>query len=233
MARHVIPRRAVVLMMLLWVCVPAVVASGATAMQADDLETWGRSFPSSLTYDLPAMTLRAEELPAVGLVAADGRLLRPIEEAATFAPLLGAEQDALLRDMRDSGWKARYVSEALRASTTNPDQYGTVGWSSITEYEDAAGAKQGFTLLDESGGEGVEVLQAQSVGEASRITRYAGTAEDGRSFSRIRYTFLHEALVGSVAVYWYDEAMDQAGRCRRHGGPCTATAGADAGGDRK
>jgi hypothetical protein len=192
--------------MLLWVCVPAIGGSRATAMQADDLETWGRSFPASMAYDLPAMTLRAEELPATGLVASNGRLLRPVEEAATFAPLLGVEQDALLQEMRDAGWKSRYIAEAARASTANPDQYSTVGWSSITEYEDAAGAKEGFAILDESDGEGVEVLQAQGVGEASRITRYVGTAEDGRSFARVRYTFVHDALVGSVAVYWYDEA---------------------------
>jgi hypothetical protein len=68
----------------------------------------------------------------------------------------------------------------------------------------------GFALLDEGKLEGVEVLDAPALGDASRLTRYAGTDGSGRSFERVRLTFVIDRLVGSVAFYWYDEARAEA-----------------------
>jgi len=178
----------------------------AGAARQGELHSWATGFPGGLAVDLPAMTLVPGDYPIPGLSVGAGRLLRPVEEASAFAPVLGVDTDALLRRMRDIGWVTRYVGDVLLVEGADLSTLEIVGWSSVTLHDSDAGAMEGFELLDESGGVGVEVVPAREIGEAARLTRATATDASGRPFERVRYTFVSGPYVGSVAVLWYEAA---------------------------
>jgi hypothetical protein len=212
-AHHPRARRAAFLVPLIaWIVVAGFIApvSGTIAAQLSELESWANAFPTAIDHDLAAMALPPEAFPTPGLVTTWGHMLRPIEEGTAFAPVLGMEPLDIARDLRETGWVTRYVGEVGRSRPGEDSPFPVTGWTSIAEHEDAVGAMAGFDLLDESGFAGVEVVQAPAVGDASRLTKYVGTDSEGRDFTRVRYTFVRDRLIGSVALYWYDDAQSEA-----------------------
>ncbi len=174
--------------------------AAGTVAQSGDLDAWAAAFPDTMDRDIAAMALSPADYPVTGMVAGRGHLLRPVEEAVAHATILGVSEAELLAQMRDAGWIARYIGEVGPATVPDGNAVPTTGWSSITAYEDAAGAAEGFALLDESGGNGVEIIQSAPIGDGARLTRYTGTDSQGRPFDRLRYTFVSGPLVGSVAL---------------------------------
>ena len=172
--------------------------------QADPADAWATSLPTSFTYNLPAMVLPPDAYPVAGMVAyQNGEMRTPQAEAAAFATALGVDQGILLEQMRASGWRARYVSEVVLPDALDPASFLVGGWSSVTEHKDAAGAQAGFALLDDSAVFGAEIVPAPQVGDASRLTRVTGIDNIGRTYERLRFTFVSGDLVGSVALFWY------------------------------
>jgi hypothetical protein len=195
-------RRSFAVRLVAWTAAFVILApAGGTGAQAGDLDAWATAFPATMDRDLAAMALSPADYPVAGMVAGRGHLLRPVEEAAAHATVLGMSQEDVLLRMRDAGWIARYIGEVGPAIVPDGNAVPTTGWSSITAYEDAVGAAEGFALLDESGGDGVEVIQAPPIGDGARLTRYTGTDSEGRPFDRLRYTFVSGPLVGSVALF--------------------------------
>ncbi|HYH12686.1 MAG TPA: hypothetical protein VD789_10065, partial [Thermomicrobiales bacterium] len=196
----------VVSLLIVLACLLGVPSLASTASVQDDLQNWATSFPDEITADLPAMTLPPGAYPVEGLSVGAGRMLRPVEEAAAFAPVLGVDEGELLRRMRDSGWVTRYLGDVLLPHGADPSVLDVVGWSSITQHESDAGALEGYALLDESGADGVQVIPAREIGGAARLTHATGTDATGRPFERVRYTFVSGPFVGSVAILWYETA---------------------------
>jgi hypothetical protein len=210
MDRH---RRAFLVRLVAWVATVVLVspAVGISA-QPGELAGWANSFPVALEHDLAAVALPPDAYPVEELVVGRGHLLRPAEEAAAHVPFLGLSAEDLLGRMRDAGWIARYVGEVGPPRWPASNAAPTAGWSSITAYKDAVGAAAGFALLDESAAEGVEIeaIPARQIGEGARLTRYTGTDANGRPFERLRYTFVSGSLVGSVALFRGDDALEAA-----------------------
>jgi len=194
---------------VVFVLILGVLVSGAgvVAAQTSPGDRWATSLPEAFTYNLPAITLPAEAFPVPGMVLQGGGEMRtPLKEAAAFAKALGVDQAALLDGMQSAGWEARYVSNVVLPTAGDPSDFLIGGWSSVTEQESAAGAQAAFALLDDSAVPGAVVLDAPPVGDASRLTQVSGVDNIGRNYVRMRYTFVHGDLVGSVALFWYDGA---------------------------
>jgi hypothetical protein len=194
---------------VVFVLVLGVLVSGAgtVAAQIVHSEAWSTSLPATFSYNLPAITLPAEAFPVPGMVLEGGGEMRtPLKEATAFAKALGVDQAALLDGMQAAGWEARYVSNVVLPTAGDPSDFLIGGWSSVTEHESPAGAQAAFALLDDSAVAGAVVLDAPQVGDASRLTQVSGVDNIGRNYVRMRYTFVHGDLVGSVALFWYDGA---------------------------
>jgi hypothetical protein len=181
--------------------------AGTVAAQMAGSDVWSTSLPAAFSYNLPAITLPAEAFPVAGMVLQGGGEMRtPLKEATAFSKALGIDQAALLDEMRAAGWEARYVSNVVLPTAGDPSDFLIGGWSSVTEHESPAGAQAAYALLDDSAVAGAIVLDAPQVGEASRLTQVSGVDNIGRTYVRMRYTFVHGDLVGSVAIFWYDGA---------------------------
>ncbi len=94
------------------------------------------AYPDSLRYDLAAMVLPAEEFPVEGLASARGRLFGPEQEAENLAPVLDMEPDALLDELEEIGWTARYLGDVGLPDADDPALYAVAGASYVTEYTD-------------------------------------------------------------------------------------------------
>jgi hypothetical protein len=192
------------LVMLLVVVIATLLPGVAAARQATPGDTPSDMYPRSVSHDLAAMTLSAEEYPVEGLSFMRGRFVGEEPYAAKMSENSFETPDELLARMDDFGWQAFYIGDYGVPAVNAPDSVGVNAQSYVSVYKDAEGAGEGFAYFENERG-GAEDLDAPAVGEESELTRSEGV-EQGRAYVRLDFTFRTGEFVAGLGIYWFEGA---------------------------
>ena len=175
-----------------------------SAHQATNEGSLTRIYPRAVSYDLPAMMLKADEFPVSGLAQLRGRLIGPEQQAAVLVDTLGLDPEDAIEQLDEYRWRGAYLGEFGIPSKVNDGQVSVNAQSYVTEYRDEEGASAGFALL-ETETDGSEDIDAPAVGDESELTLSEGVASDsGLPYERLDYTFRSGEFVGGIAIHWFE-----------------------------
>jgi hypothetical protein len=163
------------------------------------------SIPTGLTADLPAMTLSIDEIPVDGLGQEYGMLQGVDRMAEVLAPKMDESFENVREQLTDIGWLGRYYSPYAIPMESAEGQWAVVVASIATQYEDVNGARQGFSLPVVEAGESEEV-DAPKIGDESKFVQTTRERDsDGRSYVVLNYTVRIGAIIGTLAIFYYDD----------------------------
>jgi hypothetical protein len=166
----------------------------------------GYAVPTGVTVNLPAMTLEPEEFPVEGLNLEYGRLNGIDMYAMALANKLEAPIDEIREQLEEIGWLGRYNSPLSIDLESDPSLPAVVAASHVTEYEDEAGAAEGFELPEVDLGV-AEEIDAPELGDESRLSRITLDAgPDGRNYTSMHYTFRTGNLIGEVVIFVFEDS---------------------------
>lgn len=183
--------------------------------------------------DLAALTLRPDDLEAVGLTNFGLANISSLRDAETEAivdsagdPLAAAD---LLNLYRLAGFQRRYVASLLNPKVPLERlPSGLVAGedrvvAAISEYQTESGAELAFSVLEGSqDDEGLDVLGTRSFGNESDLTRSsAPDPESGDLAQRLELSFRVDNLIANIAIINYTdeepsiETIEQLGEALR------------------
>jgi hypothetical protein len=166
----------------------------------------GEAVSTGVTLDLPAMTLDAEDFPVEGLLAEYGRIDSIDHVAEVLAGTTGDSIDDSRDYLESIGWLGRYFSPFSISMGPDDSLAAVVAISLVTEYEDEAGAEEGFDLPPVEDGE-PEEIDAPEVGDESRLIQIEdGQSTTGQRYTSLNLTFRLDNLVGSVVIFFYEDS---------------------------
>ncbi len=193
-------------------------APRATAQEATPTTAAADAGPAAAA-DLAALTLTADDLEAVGLegFGIAGGSISTLEAAARGAAEARGGEDEPVAPYRtallEAGWRRGVQSTLAVPRSGEPRVFDRSVSSAIDEYDDAAGAAEGFAFLnDETAYREVEVRQirgTRSFGDETVVYRFRGAADDtGEPFQGAGLSFRLGNREASVIVYdWDGEAV--------------------------
>jgi hypothetical protein len=194
------------LVMLLVVVLVTLLPGVAAARQATPGDTPSDMYPRSVSYDLAAMILQAEEFPVDGLALMRGRLLSLEQQAILLSDSLGLPPGEIIDQLDELRWRGIYGAEFGIPSASGPDSVSVNAQSYVTEFRNEEGASGGFALV-ENETDGSEDIDAPAVGDESELTRSEGVAPDsGVPYERLDYTFRSGEFVGGITIHWFEGA---------------------------
>jgi hypothetical protein len=124
--------------------------------------------------------------------------------AEVLAGKTGHPFDDIRNHLAEIGWLGRYVSPLSIDLEDDPSIPAVVAASHVTEYEDEAGAGQGFELEVVEVGES-ELVDAPEIADESKLTQtILDGGSDGRTSIALNYSFRSGNLIGSVVIFFFE-----------------------------
>jgi hypothetical protein len=187
------------------VCLVAVALSFASIAPGYAQSEIEYSIPTGLTADLPAMTLSIDEIPVDGLDQEYGMLQGVDRMAEVLAPKMDESFEDIREQLTDIGWLGRYYSPYAIPMESAEGQWAVVVASIATQYEDVSGARQGFSLPVVEAGKSEEINAPKFGDESKFVQTILERDSDGRSYVVLNYTVRIGAIIGTLAIFYYDD----------------------------
>lgn len=167
------------------------------------------AIPATMDADLPAMLLYPDDFNIDAMVGSGGYLLNNPAYADFLAPQDGNDVTLIAKALDEAEFHGAAVMVASVPSTTDREGVEVQAGNLVAEYEDLAGAENGYDLAVDAARKATsEDIAIEGVGDQSTLVR-----TQYRSLNPVGEVVQHDIVVqvdrfvGTVGITWYDDAM--------------------------